>query len=166
MQGTYKITIGGEVYEYKNVITTAGKQRILECIAGKASGFADSIFAGIGNTAATIGDTSLEFIVGGSDINVRLTDPVNKKVYFKGTLPSQDVYEIRELGCYSNSQALLQNSVSGQGTTLLAVFGGSVTWIDTAGVSTRANTNNKIGTDSIQYALNTTTGTGYMNMPR
>lgn len=166
MQGIYRINIAGKVHEYTNVITNAGKVRILEAVAGKASGFADSMIAGIDITAAADTDRSLGFPVGGGNINVRIADPVNKKIYFKSTLPSLDNYEIRELGCYSTNFNSMQNSTFGTGSVLLAVFGSSTPWVNVTGTAASATTNNKIGTDSLQYAINNTTVNGYMNLPK
>lgn len=160
MQGLYKVRLGNKTYEYENVITNIGKQRILNSVAGKSSGFASSIVAGIGTVAATSSDVSLEYLVGGGDINASVVDYINNKIYIKATLPSSDQYEIHELGCfdanYDGAQALFAG-----GSVLLVVFGSTTQWIDTAGSHTYGSNNNRIGLDSIEYAINTTTVTGY-----
>lgn len=151
MQGTYKLTTEDGIVVAKNIITTAGKASILNAIAGKSIGFATSLVAGIGTSTATVNDTQLQYAVGGNDINAVIADLVNEKLYFKATLPSADNYEIRELGCFSTNYTGAQNSF-GAGSIALLVFGENTPWIDDIGSSTLANTNNRIGTSSIQYA--------------
>ena len=151
MQGTYKLTTEDGIVIAKNIITAAGKASILNAVAGKSIGFATSLVAGIGSTAATVNDTELEYAVGGNDVNAVVADLVNEKLYFKATLPSADNYEIRELGCFSTNYTGAQNSF-GAGSIALLVFGENTPWIDDTGSSTLASTNNRIGTSSIQYA--------------
>lgn len=151
MQGTYRITTEAGVVVAKNVITNAGKASILNAVAGKSTGFATSLVAGIGDSTATINDTELEYAVGGNDVNAVIADLVNEKLFFKATLPSADNYEIRELGCFSTNYTGAQNSF-GAGSIALMVFGENTTWEDETGSSTLANTNNRIGTSSIQYS--------------
>lgn len=150
MQGTYKINSGGRSHIVKNVITNAGKVSILDAVAGKASGFASSMVAGIGTVAATENDIALNYAVGGNDINAVIVDSVNQKIYFKVTLPSADSYEIHELGTFSINYTGAQNNF-GAGSINLLVFGAGPDWIDTIGTSTIATTNNRVGTGSVQY---------------
>jgi len=86
-----------------NVITNPGRLGILNAIAGKRLGFAESLVVGIGRTTATVDDESLVFEVAKCDINTAIVDPVNEKIYFKGVLPINDQYEVHELGCYPSS---------------------------------------------------------------
>lgn len=151
MQGIYRVNNGGVVTEYKNVITSDGRIRILDLVAGKIKGFASAIVAGIGDTAALSSDKALEFMVGGSDINATITDPVNNKIYFKATLPIQDDYEIHELGCFSTNYTGVQTNTEGS-SLLLAVFGSQSKWVDVIGTSTLATTNNRVSAASIQFA--------------
>lgn len=149
--GIYKINNGGEISQYKNVITDDGRIRILDIVAGKIKGFASAIIAGIGDTAALSTDKALEFMIGGSDINATITDPISNKIYFKATLPIQDDYEIHELGCFSTNYTGVQTNTEGS-SLLLAVFGSQSKWVDVVGSSTLATTNNRVSTASIQYA--------------
>lgn len=151
MQGTYKITTEDGIVVAKNVITNAGKSSILNAVAGKSVGFATSLVAGIGSTAATANDTELEYAVGGNDVNAVIADLVNEKLFFKATLPSADNYEIRELGCFSTNYTGAQNSF-GAGSISLLIFGENTPWEDDTGTSTLANTNNRIGLSSIEYS--------------
>lgn len=151
VRGTYKLTTEDGIVVAKNIITNAGRASILNAVAGKSVGFATSLVAGIGSTTATINDTELEYAVGGNDINAVIADLVNEKLYFKATLPSADNYEIRELGCFSTNYTGAQNSF-GAGSIALLVFGENTPWEDDTGISTLANTNNRIGAVSIQYS--------------
>lgn len=161
MQGTYKISSEGKTFVAKNIITGSGKASILNAVAGKSAGFAASIVAGIGTTTATINDTELQFAVGGNDINAVIVDAINEVIYFKATLPATDVYEIRELGCFSTNYTGAQNSF-GAGSISLALFGENTAWIDVDGTHVLATTNNRIGVNSIQYS-SFATAKGYLS---
>lgn len=150
MQGTYKIVQEGQVYYAKNVITTNGKTSILNAVAGKSAGFASSIIVGIGDTAATVNDTALEYAVGGNDVNAVIVDYVNEKIFFKATLPASDSYEIHELGCFSVNYTGAQNSF-GAGNIALVNFDANLVWNDVTGTSTREPTHSRVGTVSVQY---------------
>lgn len=149
-QGVYKIKVGDSTTEYKNTITADGRVRILDIVAGKIKGYASAIVAGIGDTSPTTADKALEFMVGGSDINATITDPINDKIYFKATLPIQDDYEIHELGCFSTNYTGVQTNTEGS-SLLLAVFGSQSRWTDSIGASTLAITNNRVSAASIQF---------------
>jgi hypothetical protein len=151
MLGSYRLKTEDGIVVAKNIITNAGKASILNAIGGKSIGFATSLVAGIGNTTATVDDTELQYAVGGNDVNAVIADLVNEKLFFKATLPSADNYEIHELGCFSTNYTGAQNSF-GAGSIALLVFGENTPWEDDTGTSTLASTNNRIGTDSIQYA--------------
>jgi len=162
MIGSYRITNGDSVKEYRNVITEDGKNRILDAVSGKVAGFASSMVVGIGSTAAAESDKSMEFMAGGSDVNAVITDYANGFIYFKATLPSLDDYEIHELGCFSINYSGVQNATQGS-SLLLAVFGDQSDWMDDTGVSTLATTNNRIGSASIQYSA-FTSAVGHMSL--
>jgi hypothetical protein len=161
MRGIYKLISGGKTYTAKNVITNAGKASILNAVAGKSTGFAASMVAGIGTVASTANDTELQFAVGGNDINAIIVDAVNEVIYFKATLPATDNYEIRELGCFSTNYTGAQNSF-GSGSITLAMFGENTAWVDVVGTHILGTSNNRIGTSSIEYA-NFTSVEGYLN---
>lgn len=154
MPGQYKVD--GELFN--NVVTTNGKLSILNSIAGKKSGFAASVMVGIGATAATVNDTSLQFLVAGASLATTIVDPVNEIIYFKTNLPASDQYIIYELGCYPSS---LDSSKLG---SLLMVFGANTQWTDLIGTSTLDTTNGRIGTGAIRYDI-AASATGSGNAP-
>jgi|SRR5687767_689382 len=157
MQGQYKIFVDGELLYIKNIITAEGRLAAINAIAGKRTGFAESIVVGIGSTAATADDKTLEFLVAGSSISTIITDPVNERIYFKSVLPAGDQYKIYELGCYSSGiNAALQTGVSTG--VLLNNFNGATTWTDVSGTHTLSAVNSRLDSDSIEYAI-TASGT-------
>jgi hypothetical protein len=160
MQGTYKISSKHGVFVAKNIITDAGRASILNAISGKSTGFASSLVAGIGTTAATTADVELQYAVGGNDINAIITDLVNEKIYYKATLPANDNYSIYELGCFSTNFTAAQNS-NGAGNIALVAFGSSTGWLDIVGTSAISSVNNRVGVDSIQYT-SFSSAKGYM----
>lgn len=162
MQGTYKLIQNGEVLIAKNVITNNGKASILDAVAGKSAGFASSIVVGIGDTAATANDTALEYAISGNDVNAVIVDYVNEKIFFKATLPSNDSYEIHELGCFSINYTGAQNAF-GAGNIVLVNFDENVVWNDSVGTSTRDATHSRVGTTSVQYS-SFSSAKGYMEL--
>jgi len=165
MRGLYRIKADGNIIEQGNVITTIGKARVLDSVSGRTSGFAGAIAAGIGTTTPTINDKALEYLVGGGDVTVSIPDYVNEKIYIKTSLPARDQYEIHELGCFSTNYASVENPSNG-GSILLKVFGSTSQWTAVTGSFTMVTTNNRIGADSIQYAINNTTVIGNASMVR
>lgn len=162
MQGTYRITLGDDVYEYKNIITDVGRLGLLYAVSGQKQGWAESIVAGIGETAATDNDTGLEYLVSGGDITTTIVDPINEKLYFKASLPLQDELTIYELGCYSSNTLSTQNSDSGGGS-VITTFTSISNWTDVDGTHTVDTTNNRIGKDSIGYTIaSSDTASGYL----
>jgi hypothetical protein len=162
MQGLYRVKNGGEVSEYRNVITDTGQLGILRAISGQRQGWAESIVAGIGSTTATSTDTELEFLYSGGDISATIVDPVNEKLYFKSSLPLQDEFTIYELGCYSSNTLSTQSSESGGGV-LMVLFTSNIPWIDTDGTHSTTTSNNRIGPDSISYTITASdTAAGYL----
>lgn len=162
MQGIYRITIGDDVYEYKNIITDIGRLGLLYAISGQRQGWAVSIVAGIGETVAAANNTGLEYLVSGGDISTTIIDPINEKLYFKASLPLQDELIIYELGCYSSNTLSTQSSESGGGS-VVAVFTSTSDWTDTAGTHALDTDNNRIGRDSIGYTLGASaSGKGYL----
>lgn len=157
MPGRYNID--GTVVN--NVVTTNGKLSLLNSIAGKKSGFASSIMVGVGSTAATINDTSLQFLVGGASLATTIVDPVNEIIYFKTNLAAVDQYIVYELGCYPS------NMDASKLGALLIVFGSNTQWTDLVGSSTLDSTNGRIGAGAIRYdiaASATGSGTAPLNI--
>jgi hypothetical protein len=152
MLGIYRITIGNETYEYKNLITDAGRLGLLRTIAGQRNGWATSIGAGIGATAATTADTTLEFPVTGGDMSATIVDPVNEKIYFKSALPLNSQCRVYELGCHSTNVLSTRSSETGGGN-LMVVFTSELPWVDVEGTVVSDITNNRVGLDSLAYDI-------------
>lgn len=149
MQGLYRIYCDGSlVHETRNLITTEGKNRVRQILAGKLTGFASSILVGIGATTPTVNDTELKFAVDGENILNTMVDDVNNKIYFKTSLPVDKQYKIYELGCYAASATTAK-----QQNSLLITFGELTTWISSSGVHSLNSTNTRVGSSSIRYSL-------------
>lgn len=147
MQGLYKIYADGKIIEERNIITNAGKNLALNVMAGKAQSFINSIVVGIGDQAATVNDTNLQFMVGSASVTTTLVDPVNEKIYYKATLPDIDYYLISEIGCIANNNFVETNS------GILFNFNGLATWTST-GTWSLQSANSRIDMNSISYSMN------------
>lgn len=150
MQGHYNIYQNGKITN-SNIITDAGKNAILNSLAGHRLGFASSIVAGIGTTATTTADTNLDFLVSGGDVNVTIPDSVNGKIYFKASLPIDDEYTIYELGCYGSQFSSIQN-VSQSGL-LISSFTSDQDWVDVLGTHIADQTHNRVGNNAVSYSI-------------
>lgn len=138
------------VNESKNIITTQGKNRIRQILAGSATGFASSIMVGIGTTTPNVNDTSLDFAVEGATILNTMVDDVSNKVYFKTSLPVDKQYKIYELGCYAASAATAKQY---QQSSLVISFGELTSWVDSSGTHSLNSANTRLGSSSIRYSL-------------
>lgn len=151
MQAQYNIYADGLlVCSAKNLITTQGKNRIRQILAGKTTGFASSILVGVGATAPTADDTTLDFTVEGATILNTMVDDVTNKIFFKTSLPVDKQYKIYELGCYAADGTTAKQY---QQNSLLLSFGELTTWTDSSGTHTLNSTNTRIGVSSIRYSL-------------
>lgn len=151
MQGLYNIFLdGNHIYQAKNIITTQGKNRVRQILAGKTSGFASSILVGVGSTTPTVNDTTLDFAIEGATILNTMVDDVNNKIFFKTSLPVAKQYKIYELGCYAADSSTAKQY---QSNSLLLSFGELTNWTDTSGTHSLNSTNTRIGTFSIRYSL-------------
>ena len=151
MQGLYSIYQNGLlISQNKNIITTQGKNRVRQILAGKATGFASSILVGVGSTTPTVNDALLEFAVEGATILNTMVDDVNNKIFFKTSLPVDKQYKIYELGCFASdgntAKQFHQNS-------LIVTFGELTTWTDSSGTHSLNSTNTRVGASSIRYSL-------------
>lgn len=161
MRGMYNIYSDGKKISHGNVITNAGRLGILNTLAGKRNGFAESICVGIGNTAATINDEALVFQVSGADMTTSIIDPINEKIYFKAVLPINDQYVVYEIGCFPNN-FLASQSIDTTSSSLLINFSNLTRWEDVDGEYTLESTNNRFDINSIQYDIVATeTAKGY-----
>lgn len=138
------------ISQHKNIITTQGKNRVRQILAGKATGFASSILVGVGSTTPTVNDALLEFAVEGATILNTMVDDVNNKIFFKTSLPVDKQYKIYELGCFASdgntAKQFHQNS-------LIVTFGELTTWTDSSGTHSLNSTNTRVGASSIRYSL-------------
>lgn len=151
MQGLYRIYSNGYlIKEINNLITTQGKSRIRQILAGKTTGFASSILVGIGSTTPTVNDTELTFSVEGADILNTMVDDINNKVYFKTSLPVGSQYKIYELGCYAANVNTVKQY---QQNSLLLTLGELTTWTSSSGTHSLNSTNTRVGASSIRYSL-------------
>lgn len=151
MQGLYRIYLDDNlVYQVRNIITTQGKRRVRQILAGKTTGFASSILVGIGNTTPTVDDTILDFAADGADILNTMVDDVNNKIFFKTSLPVDKQYKIYELGCFAADGNTAKQH---QRNSMVITFGELTTWTDSSGVHSLNSTNTRIGAFSIRYSL-------------
>lgn len=149
MQGLYKVYCDDIlIHETRNLITTQGKNRIRQILAGKTTGFASSILVGVGATAPTVNDTELNFSVDGQNILNTMIDDINNKIFFKTALPVDRQYKIYELGCYAAS-----STTAKQQNSLLITLGELTTWTSSSGIHSLNSTNTRIGSSSIRYSL-------------
>lgn len=151
MQGLYNVYCDGSlIHQTSNIITTQGKNRIRQILAGKIGGFASSILVGIGATTPTVNDVALDFAVEGATILNTMVDDVNNKVFFKTSLPVDKQYKIYELGCYAADAPTAKQFQQG---SLLISFGELTTWTDSSGTHSLNSINTRIGAASIRYSL-------------
>lgn len=149
MQGLYRIYCDGSlINETSNLITTEGKKKVRQILAGKTTGFASSILVGVGETAPTVDDTELKFTVDGENILNTMVDDVNNKIYFKTSLPVDKQYKIYELGCYAASATTAK-----QQNSLILTLGELTTWTSSSGTHSLNSTNTRVGASSIRYSL-------------
>jgi hypothetical protein len=151
VQGQYNIYSDGLlIHQTNNLITTQGKNRIRQILAGKTNGFASSILVGVGATTPTADDTVLDFAVEGATILNTMVDDVTNKIFFKTSLPVDKQYKIYELGCYAADGVTAKQY---QQNSLLISFGELTTWTDTSGTHSLNSTNTRVGAFSIRYSL-------------
>lgn len=102
MRGVYRFYQEGKlVAESENLITTEGKRLILRVLAEQASSLGQAIGLGVGNAAALVGDTRLQWEVDRTAIAIKNVDYTNNRVIMKTTLPQNSIYTIYEMGLWS-----------------------------------------------------------------
>lgn len=108
MIGTFRFYQNGKkVAESRNVITTEGKRLITRYLAGQSKSLGEAIGLGVGATAATAADVRLTFEVARVAVDLKNADYTNNVVVYKGTLPQDDVYQIYEMGLWSQNSNVL-----------------------------------------------------------
>lgn len=110
------------------MITTEGKIHLKRYMAGYTPAIARSFAFGIGATAETLGDRSLNAETSHTTVALVTYDFVNDKLVFKSSIPEDYVGKIYEVGLYS----LEADPVGGQyGSRLISTFdSGSETWVE------------------------------------
>ena len=102
MRGTYRFYQDGVlVGETENLITTAGKSRIIKYLSGYVGSIAGVIAVGTGAITATVGDTSLAFEWYRTPIVLTSADYINSAVVFMGQIPALACGSIYEMGLWS-----------------------------------------------------------------
>ena len=126
------------------MITTLGKTFIKKYLAGQAGTLVGSISVGIGATAATAGDTTMQFEFARVPVDVTDFDFVNNQLVFKGTL--DETYEgvIYEVGLWT---ADTNPALGSQESHLLTSFDSTSESWDTATFDATA----RIGADSLKH---------------
>lgn len=84
------------------MITNQGKELLVKYLAGKIARWADAIEVGIGETAATVNDTSLEFPYRRFPVDNVDYDEVNSKVIVRATIPQEVSTGIYEVGLFTS----------------------------------------------------------------
>jgi hypothetical protein len=150
VKGTIRFYENGElVHEQSNLVTTLGNQHILRHFSGIEKGIAQSIAVGVGDTAAAVGDTELEFEIEQADVLLVSPDFTEETVIFKGRLSRGLEAIISEAGLWSVPE--IGRSDLGR---MLFRFEDTDGW----DAGTYDNTNTKIGNNSLVLnpALSTT----------
>lgn len=126
------------------MITTQGKNLLFRYLAGYVPRIAESIAIGVGNSAASVNDTNLDFEVNRVAVTITSADIVNEKVIFKGTIPQEYVGKIYEVGLWYGNPAQSEGS-----STIIADFDSQVEeWVGGTWNTTVA----RIGVDALQIA--------------
>lgn len=71
---------------------------MLRSLANAGVSFGEHMVFGVGNTAPALGDTSLEFEMHRSVIDLVDYDEANSRVIYRGTIPDQKYFEMHEVG--------------------------------------------------------------------
>lgn len=134
------------------MITNDGKLHIKRYLAGMVPSIAQSIAFGVGDRAEAVGDTSLHFEVGRTEISVVSFDFDTNRIIFKAPVPDGFDGTVNEVALFSTTA----NSVAGQyGSRLLATFDTETEyWVDvTAGtVEAYSTTGSRIGVNSLNHS--------------
>lgn len=91
--------IDGE--EHKNLLTNDATLAVLRYLAKLEPDWSGGFAVGTGSTAATTGDTELEFEVYRGFVSTRAVDESTNEVIIKGVLPTNLNCDIHEVGIYS-----------------------------------------------------------------
>lgn len=153
VRGVY--TINGITVE--NTITTRGKELILKHLAGHIADWASIVAVGVADAAPTVNDVRLGYELGRGTINVASVDTTTNRVLVKGTIPSDVIGQIREIGVYSSSEGVTSSIVPAPFSDF------DVNALDSTGF-TATDEGNRIGRGSaLLTAASGATATGTIN---
>jgi hypothetical protein len=113
------------------MITTNGRNIIQRYLARQVPTIGGSIAVGIGSTASTLSDATLNYEALRVPVSLTSFDPVNQRIIFKATLPSDLAGTYYEIGLYSG---VFDSSISTQmlsfDPSIEAWSGGSLTTLN------------------------------------
>ena len=158
IKGTYIFYENGqEILRSSNVITKFGKRFLTNLIAGNVNFDKKDIALGIGETAATVNDTRLEFetyrlpvIFGSTDIQTS-EGLTTYSVIYKTTLPVDFAGRVAEVGLYPSTRSSIINFDS----KFISDFNSYLEWFDESGTHPEIDNNYaRIGNDLIVMQSN------------
>jgi hypothetical protein len=162
--GTYLIKVDGTVVaSVKNTITTGGKKVMAGYLAGIIPSWAGSVAVGVGNSAAAVGDTYLDFEVDRVPVSSRSVAygagaGGAHRIFVKGSLPETLECTIYELGIFS---AATDSSVDSSTSLLISTAESAEDWEEYDGadwidISTTPDESNRLGGDAITLSVGAT----------
>lgn len=128
------------------MITTLGKNFIKRYLAGESSQMVGAISIGIGNTAAAISDTRMQFEIGRVPVNITQYDFENDRLVFKGRLDSELEGSVYEIGLWTSEY----NTASGNQESKIITSFDSETESWSAGSFSTSNV--RVGPDGLVVA--------------
>lgn len=127
------------------MLTAKGKTFIKRYLAGHAGTMVGAMSVGIGETAATLNDTRMQFEFARIPVGVIDYDFTNDQLVFKGTLNEEVEGKIYEVGIWT---AEVNSAAGNQESKLVTSFdSASEDW----DIETFASTNTRIGADSLRH---------------
>lgn len=130
------------------MITTAGKIYLKGFYAGINLSLVKSIGFGIGDSAANVADTILQFEVDRQPVSLIAPDYSGSKIVFKAPISNSMVGEIREVGLFTTATAGNSSAPS-----LLTTFDSATEqWITAGSAATFNSSPARIGVDSLFHA--------------
>lgn len=127
------------------MITATGKTFIKRYLAGHAGSVVGAISVGIGNQAAALNDSRMQFEFARVPVGVIDYDFVNDVLVFKGTLDETVGGTIHEIGLWSDE---VNPSAGNQESRVVTTFDSDT---EDWGASTFNATNTRIGNDSLRH---------------
>lgn len=127
------------------MITTEGKVLIKRYLANQAGPLAAAIAIGVGNTAATLSDETLEFEVERFNVDIVAYDFIDNKLIFKGQLPAAVSGKIYEVGIFTSGTNLIAGNY---GSKIITSFDAATEQWD---VETFESIVARIGVDALKH---------------